>query len=501
MMATTLAAPAATNRVGPLLWGALAVGLALRVWEAAGSSLWLDELHTLSHAAQPDLASVAASVSREVHTPLFFLCVHLFGAFEQGAWLRAIPVLSSLVVLWPLVDMARRTSAGPRAALLTAWLYACLPYQVHWATELRPYAWVGLFSACAAWIAFAERGSRVLRFALFFLCVLLGLYTHRIMAVTVFSIGVARLFVRTPGMLRLGWLILAGVLAVGPFLPWLASFAGSATEARLEYQESVGGYQLRPALVKEVLALPARLFVPFMGALGGAWARLAFGAGVLFFVALGVGIARRVRERAHIPPAPALLRGLALFAAVDFVLVTALAIWTWDRVPLQYYAPLAWLLPLFAAEVLAPLTSPAGRAAAGAACVAALLLGVAQAGGHSTEDIRGAVARARELGAELAAAGPAPIYTALLSQPASFEHRLPYLAYAPDLDAREPDRVPRPGDADFDRPLVVLRRGTIPYENELWAPLREGRRVAREERIDFYLTVMTLLPEGGGGGG
>ena len=68
---------------------AVAVGLALRIWEAVESSLWLDELHTLAHAAQPTLGQVAANVAREFHTPLFFGAVHLFGDWEEGAWLRA----------------------------------------------------------------------------------------------------------------------------------------------------------------------------------------------------------------------------------------------------------------------------------------------------------------------------------------------------------------------------------------------------------------------------
>ena len=40
----------ADSRGFVLLAIALAVALALRAWEAAESSLWLDELHTLSHA-------------------------------------------------------------------------------------------------------------------------------------------------------------------------------------------------------------------------------------------------------------------------------------------------------------------------------------------------------------------------------------------------------------------------------------------------------------------
>ena len=478
----------------------IVVGLALRIWEAVESSLWLDELHTLSHAAQPDLRALLDSVAAEVHTPLFFLAVHLVGDWELGAWLRAIPLLSSLltlVPLWALTAAAARSAGASaedagRSTLVAAAVFAWVPYQVHWATELRPYAWVALFSAGAVWSAFSRRGPALARFALFFLCVLAGLFTHRIMALTVFSVGAARLIsFRREGLLHLGWLILAGALAVAPFVPWLLGFASSATSNRLEYQESVGGYELRPQLVKEVLALPVRVFVPFLGALGGGWATLArVGAG-LFFGALALGAVERLRQRQRIGPPGFLTRGLALFALVNFLVITALSIWTWDRVPLQYYAPLAWLLPLFVAELLGPLAGRLGSAARVGALGGALVLGVAQAGGSCTEDMRAGVATVRAVGAELEAAGRAPIYTALLSQPSAFEHRLPYLAYAPELDTIEPEQGPM---ADPRRPLVVLRRGVIGLEHPSWEPLLAGRVVGREVHVDAYLTVFVLDP-------
>ena len=250
-------------------------GLFLRVWEAWESSLWLDELHTLSHASLPTLAAVRENVAREYHVPLFFLATHLLGGWEEGAALRALPLLSSLLVFVPLAALTRAAGASWRGVALSAWLFACLPYTLHWSTELRPYAWLMLFSAGAVWAAFAEDRSRALRFAVFFLCVLLGIWTHRFMAFVVLSIGFARLLVRAPRMLHLGWLILAGALAVAPSLPWFLGFAQVATERRLEFEQQVGGRQFRPQMIKEFLGLPLRVFVPYMGALGGAWAWLA----------------------------------------------------------------------------------------------------------------------------------------------------------------------------------------------------------------------------------
>ena len=104
------------------------------------------------------------------------------------------------------------------------------------------------------------------------------------------------------------------------------------------------------------------------------------------------------------------------------------------------------------------------------------------------EDMRGAVPRARAIGAEL----DRPIYSALLSQPDLFDETIPYRAYAPDLGALEPEDVPQPESADFTRPLVVLQRGTIPFDNPGWEPLLAGRRIARSERVDLYLVVHVL---------
>src|SRR5688572_29379266 len=151
---------------GSMAWIA-ALALALRGIEAYESSLWLDELHTLSHASQPTVSALIERVQGEFHTPLFFLVVHFFGGFETGAWLRAIPILSSVAMLWPMTALARDAGLSVRATLWMAWLYACIPYQILYGTELRPYAWIGWFSLLAFFFAFSERRSQFTRLAAF----------------------------------------------------------------------------------------------------------------------------------------------------------------------------------------------------------------------------------------------------------------------------------------------------------------------------------------------
>ncbi len=470
---------------------ALVVALALRVWEALSSSLWLDELHTLSHASQPTLAALLERVELErVHVPLFFAAVQRFGAWDEGEALRWIPILASLLTLVPLCALAREALGNSRAVALAAWLFACLPHLVHWGAELRPYSSWGLFSAGAAWAAFSERGSLKLRTVLFFVCALAGIWTHRLMAVSVFSVGVARLFVRSPQMVPLPRLIVAGVLAFAPMGLWVVRFAQRATADRLEYQEQIGGFRLRSALLAEFAALPLRLFAPFMGALGGVWATLVKVGGAL--VALGAwGAVLRQPSFVRAGFARPTLRALAIYAATHYVVVVALAWWTWDRLPLQYFTPIVWLLPLFTAAVIDFQRPGGARATVALLCAGALSMGVGQAGGRALEDMRGAVAQARELGAAL----ERPIYSAVLSQPSVFEHVLPYRAYAPELDFREPNALPQPADPDFARPLVVLRRGQIPLSDESFQPVLAGREIVDERRVDSYLTLFVLRPD------
>lgn len=461
----------------------------MRAWEAAQSSLWLDELHTLSHAAQPTLAALLERVSLErVHVPLFFAFVQLFGDWEAGEWLRWIPISASLLTLVPLCALAREALGGARGAALAAWLFACVPYLVHWGAELRPYACWGLFSACAAWAAFSERRSLAFRTAVFFACALAGIWTHRLMAVSVFSIGVARLFVRGPAMVPLWRLIVAGVVAFAPMGVWAVQFAERATSDRLDYQEQIGGFRLRTVLLAEFAVLPLRLIAPFIGALGGAWSLLVKFSGALFALGCLLGVLQR-RGEARDPSARPVLRALAIFALTHYVVIVAVSWWTWDRLPLQYFAPVVWTLPVFVGAAL-DIERRGLRAPALLVCVAALGLGVGQAGGRGVEDMRGAVASARTLGAEL----EAPLYTALLSQPSLFEHVLPYRAYGADLDFREPDALPKPSDPDFARPVIVLRRGQIRVGDAPWKPLLDGRSIVGERRVDAYLTLFVLAP-------
>ena len=327
--------------------------------------------------------------------------------------------------------------------------------------------------------------------------------THRSMAISVFAIGCARLFVRPKGVLHLGWLILAGGLFVLPFLPWLVSFAEQATGLRDAHLERVGGYVFRDALRDELTQLPMRLLEPVISSLGKPWSTIARAATALFGLAALVAAFlwwRPVRsgsgpEGARVPLS-SLWRAAAIYGLAVFVMTTGFSWYTWDRVPLQYYAGMAWVIPLVLAEpCAAALSRPVGRLAVSAVLASTLAMGIALAGGKSRAHVRGGVELLCKWGAELEARGERPLYSARLAQPgAVFKDCIPYRAYAPELECVEPGEVPRPGDPDFDRPLLIFRR-VLPLNRIKWEPIREGRTIVREQRIDWYIWAYELRPE------
>ena len=491
--------PASPDAAGTCLssracWAVLAavlVAIALRAWEGMRASLWLDELHTLVHASQPSLPEVAQSVANEFHAPLFFLGVHLLGDWEQGAWLRVLPILSGLLLFLPVLAMARRTEAGATGAAVAAWVLGCAAFQVHFGAMLRPYAWLGCFAAAAVYLAFTERGPKNVRFVLFAAAVVLGLLTHKLMGVVVFSIGVARLRVRSPRMLGLGWLVLAGALAVAPTLPWFLGFAKFVTTARFEHQAEIGTWQFDERLIGKTLQLPLRMLAPYMASLGPPWSSLVRAGLVVFGGASLAGLALAVKARRSGQPKSLdpLVAGPLLYALVASVLITLLSIYSWDNLPLQYFTVVAWVVPLAAAQLCARVPGRWRVAVAAGMAAGALLTGLGQGGGASLEEMRRAVARARELGAQY----EAPIYSAVLSQPSQFPHVLPYKAYAPELAAIEPEQVPDAGEPGFERPVIVIWRN-LWYSHPMWVDLTRGRIEAVDEGIDWYLRVFVLLP-------
>lgn len=523
-----------SSRSRALLFAALVIGIGLRVWDAWGSSLWLDELHSLAHASQPNVAGVLEHTHWDFHAPLFFLAVHFAWTWTSASpeALRLIPLVSSLLVVFPLLVLARRSRLGPWAPALSVALFAFLPFQIQYARELRPYAWLMLASAVACQAAFTEAGSKQLRFVLFAAAVAFGLLTHYLMAMVVLVIGLVRLVFLLPALrarftsrgplLGFGWLILAGAIGACAFLPWLFNRMDWVVHTPQELvPPDAAERTLTEANRTDLLQAPLKTLVPRIGALGSPWTSLAMaGAAMLAAALLLAGVLWLVRAgKRDLPPADRSTALAIAFALLSVPLVPVMSILLWGRVSIQYLCIAAWLWPLVMCELLAAVRSVRLRTALAALMVVgALVAGVGHAGGAPREDVKGAVAKAREIGLNLEALDPAhpPFYTALLSQPPRFEHCTPYLAYAPGLACVElkdaihaglkPPLLPRPGEPGFDRPAIVITRRYLDLDTQAALDkatregmpeilrLRTGRTRTQRVRIDETMTVWVFGP-------
>lgn len=114
--------------------------------------LWLDEALSANIASLP-LGDIPEALRRDGHPPLYYWLLHLWGAAEASDWwTRALSgVLGTLSI--PLAFLAgRRVGArlgaeglgARRTGLITAAIWAMLPFAVRYGSETRMYALVSL---------------------------------------------------------------------------------------------------------------------------------------------------------------------------------------------------------------------------------------------------------------------------------------------------------------------------------------------------------------------
>jgi len=131
----------------PVLVAGLGVALlvALRVYGASASSLWLDEAIQLDMASKAFPEMWRSLVLDRVHPPLDTLLTSLWRRVsESDAWLRIPPVLWSVatgLVLW----VRSGGGAKPVRSSVSLFAFAAFPLAVQLGSEIRPYA-LGLLS-------------------------------------------------------------------------------------------------------------------------------------------------------------------------------------------------------------------------------------------------------------------------------------------------------------------------------------------------------------------
>jgi 4-amino-4-deoxy-L-arabinose transferase-like glycosyltransferase len=130
----------------------LGFGIALRAYNLAQESFWLDELGSILTSIQP-WRGLWGRLMHDLHPPVYFVLLKLWGSVfgfdETGA--RSFSVVCGIAAIAFAYLLAARL-LNQRAALFAAALVACSPYCVFYSREARPYSLLLCASLIATWL-------------------------------------------------------------------------------------------------------------------------------------------------------------------------------------------------------------------------------------------------------------------------------------------------------------------------------------------------------------
>lgn len=134
-----------------LLFGVLALALALRFYDATRLPFWFDETYTL-WIARLGLPGMLPALAGDIHPPLHFVLVWLWRALggEREVWLRSLSILfgaATVAATWGMT----RDALGRSAALLAALLLTLHRTHIHISQEMRMYALLWMLYSLALW--------------------------------------------------------------------------------------------------------------------------------------------------------------------------------------------------------------------------------------------------------------------------------------------------------------------------------------------------------------
>ena len=135
-----------------MIAAALCVGTGLRLVVTLPFGLWEDEIIAVTHAVQPLPYFFVEVVRNDIHPPLYFLQLHVWGwASHTDTWFVANSVVWSFLAMLSLWLVLR--PAGSLLAWTATACLAALPASVWMSQEVRPYAWLSvLFIWAYAWV-------------------------------------------------------------------------------------------------------------------------------------------------------------------------------------------------------------------------------------------------------------------------------------------------------------------------------------------------------------
>lgn len=208
----------------------LVLALIIRLAGIASRPIWYDEAfsillaeHGPSAILSGTLATDADSSSAEEHPPVSYFVLwvwmQIFGTSIPAARMLSILLsLGSIVFVYLIAEHLFNTTTAQAAALIAS----ILPFQVHYAQEIRMY---GLL---AFWLALATLSFLKRKWILFSITAALAQYTHNLAAFYLIPLALTPIFQKDWKTLR--HLTLAGFASIIIYLPWLIQLPGQVSK-------------------------------------------------------------------------------------------------------------------------------------------------------------------------------------------------------------------------------------------------------------------------------
>ena len=213
----------------------LAANLAITIPLAAVLNVWQDEAYTLQTTSGSLGYAFHQAISFEQNAPLYFVVMTLWRhAGDSIFFLRLFSVLCIAGTIALLPGLTRRYVPQANGALVAA-VFACNPFVVWAAVELRVYALIVLLSALLLrtfFDAFLRENPSKGAAVVYAVCVAVALYTQYYLAFLVAAQGATLLFYNRRALLPFA---LAGAGAALAFAPMLAIVPGQVQNFRSNF--------------------------------------------------------------------------------------------------------------------------------------------------------------------------------------------------------------------------------------------------------------------------
>lgn len=132
-----------------LLLIVILLGFGLRVYRLDAHSLWWDEMATAVQANMTLAQLIESLLVDRVHTPLYFLVMHIWGSIGSSTFiLRYLSVITGVLSV-PLIYVTGKRLNGYHVGLTAAFLLAIAPFHIWFSQEARMYSLLALNALAA----------------------------------------------------------------------------------------------------------------------------------------------------------------------------------------------------------------------------------------------------------------------------------------------------------------------------------------------------------------